>query len=312
MVYLFAFIAIGYLLVKIRAVPAEAAGVLSKLEGKLFIPALALGTFMNNFTLERLGKYGIVLLLSAALLIVVIPSAILVSRLIFGSDKYMTKIATYGLSFANFGYMGNAVMSQVFPDIFLEYNVFCMPLWVMIYMWGVPTLLISSESEEKPTILTRLKPLCNPMFAAMLIGIVLGLTGLVAYIPTSLKSVITVAGDCMSPIAMLLTGMTVAATDLMKMLKKWRIYVLSAVRLLLFPLVFILIFSLVPKGEIINDTFLICALASLAMPLGLNTIVVPGAYGKDTTDAAAMALISHTLSIGTIPLMFLLLNTLVL
>ena len=89
MVYLFAFIVIGYLLAKIRAVPIETAGVLSKLESKLFSPALALGTFMNNFTPEKLGKYGTVLLLSIALLAVVIPSAILVSRIIFGSDEYM-------------------------------------------------------------------------------------------------------------------------------------------------------------------------------------------------------------------------------
>jgi predicted permease len=50
----------------------------------------------------------------------------------------------------------------------------------------------------------------------------------------------------------------------------------------------------------------------LAMPLGLNTIVVPGAYGKDTTDAASMALISHILSIITIPIIFMLVSNLLL
>jgi len=48
----------------------------------------------------------------------------------------------------------------------------------------------------------------------------------------------------------------------------------------------------------------ICALCSLAMPLGLNTIVIPSAFGKDTTVAAGMAVISHLLSCITITLIF--------
>ena len=40
------------------------------------------------------------------------------------------------------------------------------------------------------------------------------------------------------------------------------------------------------------------------MPLGLNTIVIPNAYGKDTTVASGMALISHVLSVISIPLIF--------
>ena len=36
---------------------------------------------------------------------------------------------------------------------------------------------------------------------------------------------------------------------------------------------------------------------------------VPAAYGKDTSTAAGMALVSHLLSILTIPLIFILLKT---
>jgi predicted permease len=309
MVYLFLLIAIGYILVRLNALPTGSASVLSRLESKLFIPSLALATFMNNFTVERLSEYGVLLLLSFALFAVVMPLAMLFARLIYGKDEYLKKIATYGLSFANFGYMGNAVMSAIFPEIFLEYSIFCMPLWIMIYVWGIPALLISGDGKTSG-IMGRIKPLLNPMFAAMLVGAVIGLSGLTPHIPASVKNVVEVSGNCMSPIAMLLTGMTVAESDLKKMLTAPRTYLLSAIRLLAFPIVFILIFALIPKGDIINNTFLISAVAALSMPLGLNTIVVPKGYGKDTTDAAGMALISHTLSIGTIPLIFLIMNEL--
>jgi predicted permease len=67
-----------------------------------------------------------------------------------------------------------------------------------------------------------------------------------------------------------------------------------------FPLLFIGIFMLVPM----NETIRVCTICSLAMPLGLSTIVVPSGYGKDTSVAAGMTIVSHLLSALTIPLMF--------
>ena len=48
------------------------------------------------------------------------------------------------------------------------------------------------------------------------------------------------------------------------------------------------------------------SLICLATPLGLNTIVFPAAYGGETKTGASMAMISHVLSVITIPLMYLL------
>ena len=47
------------------------------------------------------------------------------------------------------------------------------------------------------------------------------------------------------------------------------------------------------------------ALFAFAAPLGLNTIVFPAAYGGDTKTGASMAMISHTLSVVTLPIMYL-------
>ena len=86
------------------------------------------------------------------------------------------------------------------------------------------------------------------------------------------------------------------------------IYLTTAVRLLAIPLAFVGLFVLWNP----SDAIVICTVCSLAMPLGLNTIVVPSAYGKDPTKAAGMALVSHLLSCITIPLISLLLQKFVL
>lgn len=324
MIFLFTLILIGYILVKTGILEASSASVLSKLENNLFIPALIAGTFITNFTASTLASAWKILLFSLILELILIPIMVLISRKC-SPDPYLQKICTYGLCFSNFGFMGNAVVKAIFPDLFTEYILFTLPLWSCIYLWGVPTLLIPNEDAEtasissipegelsspestslrKPrsTLRSRLKSFCNPMFAALLIGMIIGLAGLP--IPAPIRSVLTVCGDCMSPMAMLLTGITIGGMNLKGTLRESSIYVSTFLRLLVLPAVFLGLFQIIS----VPDTLVICTICSLAMPLGLSTVVIPAGYGKDTSVAAGMALVSHLASMVTIPIVFLLLR----
>ena len=303
MAFLFSLIIIGYVLVRAKVVDAGAAGVLSKLESWLFVPALVLGTFISNFTVDILQRAGTLILFSFGIMVIILPLSILLPRLCT-KDAYKQRIYTYGIAFANFGFMGNAVVKALYEDLFFEYLIFVIPLWILIYMWGVPVLLIS-DGNKGQSAKSRLRSFVNPMFICMIIGMIIGLSGL--RLPAWTLNVINTCGDCMSPIAMLLTGMTVAAMDLRRILSDKSIYVITAIRLVAIPLAAIGILFFLP----IDRTFFICAICSLAMPLGLNTLVIPAAYGKDTSAAAGMALVSHLLSCITIPLVFLLMEHLV-
>lgn len=300
MAFLFSLILLGYVLVRAKILDGNAAGILSKLESWLFVPALVMGTFMTNFTVDILQTAGSLILFGFAIMVVIIPVSILVSRLC-AKDAFKRNIYTYGLAFANFGFMGNAVVEALYPDIFFEYLIFVIPLWILIYLWAVPVLLISDGGKGK-TVKDRLKSFVNPMFICMIIGMVIGLTGL--KLPDWTVNVVDTCGDCMSPVAMLLTGMTVAKIDLRRVLSDVSIYAVTAVRLLLIPLAAIGVLCLLP----IPKTFFVCAICALAMPLGLNTIVIPAAYGKDTSTASGMALVSHLASCITIPLIFMLMS----
>ncbi len=296
MAFLFLLIAIGYILAKFKFVPDNTEGILSKLENYIFVPALVMGTFINNFTVQKLIGAKEILLGSVIIELIVIPISIICVRLC-ARDKYIRNIYLYGLCFSNFGFMGNAIVSVIFPDVFLEYLLFTLVLWIIIYMWGVPFLLMG-DTSKKVSILKRLKPLLNPMFVAMWVGMVIGIANI--SVPSFANNLVTSLGNCMSPIAMLLTGMTVARSNLFEILKHKSIYVISIIRLIVYPFIFIGL----TKIFNMDKTLIICALCSLAMPLGLNTIVIPSAYGKDTRIASGMALVSHILSCITIPVIF--------
>lgn len=292
------FILIGFIVAKLKVVNSDASGVLSKLENNIFIPALVMGTFISNFTVEKLSSAWKILLFSFATELLVIPLAILSSKLAT-KNEYIRKIYTYGLSFSNFGFMGIPIVSALFPEYEMYYIIFTLPLWTLIYVWGVPNLLIDTG---KHGIAGKLKALVNPMFVSLIIGALIGISGI--KLPEFITSVVDTCGDCMSPLAMIITGITFANISIKKVLTDKSIYFVSFLRLIVIPCLFAGVFVLLQKllSFKIEEYYFVCMLCSLAMPLGLNTVVVPAAYGKDTSVAAGMALISHVLSVITIPI----------
>ena len=294
--FLLFLMAAGFVLVKLKVMPDSATQVLSKLENNLFIPALVMGTFMTKFTPDSVSTSGVYLLCGLAVVAVTLPIAVLVAKC-FSRDSYLRKIYTYGLAFSNFGFMGNAVVQALFPDVFMNYLIFVLPFWAGIYVWGVPFLLMPAQNKKR-SLWDWVKPFVNPMFIGMIIGIVLGLTALP--IPKFAADAVDTLGSCMSPIAMLLTGMTIAKINLKKAFTNVPVYIASLVRLLVIPLL-----ALVAVWAIkLEYALALCVVCNLAMPLGLSPVVVPAGYGMDTSDAAGMALISHLLSCATIPLVF--------
>lgn len=309
MLSLFTLIIIGFILSKWKFVPDDSAKVLSKIENTLFVPALILFTFINKCNVSVLSEMWKLLLFSCILWGGLFCISAFVVKKCFKQET-SRKIALHALGFCNFGFMGNAIMNAVFPEIFFEYTVFTLPFWIMSYVLA-PALLIG-ESGGKQTLAKRVKTFFNPMIVAVIVGLFLGLTGWGLKLPKGILSVMETSGNCMSPIAMLFTGLTLGQTDLKELLKRVRLYVVAFVKVIVYPLLFVLIFMWIPQNEFVSVTFLKCALCICAMPTGMGAIVIPVAYGKDSSDAAGLALISHVLSILTIPLMFMLLQAAVL
>lgn len=290
--YLFLLIGAGFAVMKICKLPSMATTVLSKLVSTLFMPALILTNFMENFTVRRLSSAWQYALAGVIVVALSIALAKLISYL-SAKDDYRRKIHTYCLAFSNFGFMGTAVVSTLMPDLFMSYLILCTPLWIVNYSWAVPALLMPSEKTNG----FRFKNLINPLFIAMIIGIIIGMTRLP--IPAFLDVSIDALSKCMSPSTMLLTGMCVAKIDIKRVLKIKSIYILTLIRLLAIPSIFLIVL-LIHKFDYGVS---LCVLAVLSMPLGLNSVVIPEAHGQDTSEASGMAIVSHLASALTIPLM---------
>ena len=110
MAFLVLLILIGYILVRLGVVEAKTGKILSKLETNLFMPAMVMGAFIKRLTVQTLKTSWQYMLAGAILITVSIFLSLPLGR-IFSKDDYERKIYTYVFAFANFGFMGNAVVA---------------------------------------------------------------------------------------------------------------------------------------------------------------------------------------------------------
>lgn len=293
MLVLFIFMALGFFLNKKRLLPLDDSVVLSKLETYAFVPCLVFSVFYKYCTVENFKQKWTYMLYGAAVMAVSLPIGIVLAKF-FAKDGYLKKIYTYSFAVANFSFMGNAVVLGVFGEkVLFDYMIFTLPLNLYVYSIGTASL-IPTEKGDKLSV----KTFVNPIFIALILGAVCGL--LSVPLPKFITTAISSAGACMSPLAMLLTGFVIGEYSLKTLASDKKVYLASVIRLIILPSAFMAVLLLLKTDKDIIRV----ALCATAMPLGLNTVVFPAAYGGDTTPGAGMALVSHLISVITIPVMF--------
>lgn len=302
MLALFFCIAIGYTAKRCRLLPDNAGKTMAKMETWIFFPALSFSTMARNFAPKTLGTHAQNLLLGVSAVAVAIAIAIPLSRAFAKRGTSERGIYMYALAFANSGYLGDAIVRGIYNDTILSYyKFFGVPISIAIYTWGISRLIPGQKGGS-------LKKLLNPPMVALFLGILTGLTGLGAILPSFLTTALDSLGACMGPVAMILAGFTIASYPLRDMLTDRKIYLASLLRLTVLPSVIVaVVFGLKTAANALFDLsigseVLFYAFIATGAALGLNTVVFPEAYGGNPKTGAGMALISHTLAVITIPL----------
>ena len=309
MLYLFVCIAIGFSLRKFGVVPENSGSVLAKLENWVFCPALSFMTAASHFKTENLKEHGINILLSCIIAAIALSIAILLSRVFVRKECYERGVYAYALMFGNFGFVGDPLVIEMFGDEFFSYyKLFSLPLSVLCYVWGISVLVPRKQGSKGFNEI--IKRVLTPPTVALFLGIIVGLPDGLKVFPSFLLTSLDALKSCMAPCAMILAGITIAGFSIPNMLTNKKVYAATLMRLTVLPSVIIAILFLIIislerfLGLKIGYNALIFAFFAYATPLGMNTIVFPQAYGGDPKTGASMAMISHTLCVISIPLMF--------
>ena len=312
MLTLFFCIAIGFIFSKCKILPEGSGKVMAKLETWIFCPALNFTTMAYFCTVDSIGEHLINIILSSLGVLLAVGISIFLSPFFVKEKGPERGVYNYALAFANSGYMGDPIVLAMFGDVALAYyKLFCLPIQLMIYSWGISVMTPVSQNKGGAW-----KRLINAPTVAMLLGMAVGLSGAGKYIPVFLTNSLDTLKVCMGPVAMLLAGVTIAKYDFLSMLKNKKVYIATALRLTLLPAIivsFIFLLKTIASAafdlNIGNDVLFLTFFAT-APALGLNTVIFPEAFGGNPETGASMAMISHTLCVISIPLIYALMVTL--
>ena len=312
MLTLFVCIAAGFIFSKCGILPEGSGKVMAKMETWIFCPALNFTTMAYYCTVDSIGEHFINIILSSFGVMLAVGISILLAPRFVKKKGTERGVYHYALAFANSGYMGDPIVLALFGNLGLAFfKLYCLPVQLMIYSWGISVMIPGGEKKGGAW-----RRVINAPTVAMLLGIAVGLSGVGKYIPAFMTNSLDTLKVCMGPVAMLLAGVTIAKYDFLSMLKNKKVYIATALRLTLLPAI-IVSFTLGLKtlanaafGLNIGNEVLFLTFFATAPALGLNTVIFPEAFGGNPETGASMAMISHTLCVISIPLLYALMVTL--
>ncbi len=284
---------IGFALKRLKVV--DDAKTLSGVLVNVFLPAAVFDLFYRNFTPSTLVEAYPYALSGVALLGVSALIAYPLTRKIAGRINRGTVV--YSLIVTNMTYVGLPLIKAAFPDYELLFMVFVMGFQVYIFTFG---MAMFKEDGR-----VSFKGLCSPVMIAMVLGMLAGLLlgGLNVRMPAFFSEIVSSAAACMSPVAMLVAGVTLARLPLRSLISG-KLYLFALLRLVVLPAAVGGIFYLVFGLTGIAPGVAMIAVIYLALPTGLNSVIFAEAEGQDGSLGARYALVTHTLGLLTLPVVF--------
>lgn len=286
--------AMGWLLVKSRAMRSEDSKNISKLSLYLVMPCVTLVSFQVDYTPEV--KNGLLLALFAA---VVIHVFLLILGAVLKRALKMDPVEVVSVIYSN---AGNLVVPLVSSMLGKEWVIYTSAFVVVqrILLWSHGKAMLCGETG-----FDFKKIFLNVNMAAIAVGIIMFFAKI--RFPALVLDALDTVGGLIGPLAMLTVGMLIGEQDLKSIFTYRRVWLVAALRLAAVPLMVLAflkfsgIAGLVPGGR---DVLMITFLA-VTTPAATTVTQFSQVYGKDARYASAINVLTTILCIATIPAMIL-------
>ncbi|KXS50365.1 MAG: auxin efflux carrier family protein [Halanaerobium sp. 4-GBenrich] len=285
-------IALGFYLNKSGKIKQAAEKGIAELTIDIAFPALIFTNIIKDFDLNMLKQYLIVPV--SALIITVISIAIifLISNL-FGYSKKEKEEFTFVTVFSNNIFVGAPICYALFgPQGLILAILYDFGMQLILWTVGIWILKDSSQNSESNFFAN--------IFSPPIIGLLLGLTVVFSGIslPGAISNITESIGGITVPLAMIFIGLQLAKSTISEVMGNKKIYLLSVLRLLVFPGIVYFSLSLFPIQALLRGVMTILA----AMPVFASSSVIMEKYGHKS-DFASAAIFATIVFMGfTLPI----------
>ena len=286
-------IMIGFGLSKVGTITPQGRKSLSDLLINFILPCNIVKSFQIDMSMDVLVSCAAMLLISIGAQMFYLA----VSKVIYPKAKGdQLACLRYGTVCSNAGFLGMPVVEGIFGSMgLLLTSVALIPQ--RIVMWSAGLALYAHEPGKD--VLKKLVK--HPCIVAVYVGFALMLIGK-PVMPTFVQKTIDCSSASMLCVSMLAIGGILAEAGRVNF-KDPMVLWYSFVRLLLIPLLMFAVLSLLHVDKTVMGTMVILS----GMPAGSITAVLASKYDCDAAFASCMVFVSTVLSIGTLPILCLLL-----
>ncbi len=282
----------GYVVVKTKYVEAGHKDAISKLIVKLILPCLVISSISKeNFEVSRLGELGIVFALSVFCILTMFGLGVVTAKLLKIPEA---TVAAHRLlsCLGNVIFMGYPIIVAVYGETGFFYAII---YWLLndLFMWTAGVFLLSKKEGGPKENLW--KKLLNPNTISFAIAIVMFFFGI--KLPPILSEAVTGVGSLTTALSMIFIGMTLATIDVKKTAKKWWIFVIMPLKLVVLPVLFLLLFRFLGAPEMILGVVVLEA----AMPAQTVLTILAHEHGADYEYTAVGLFITTIASLFTLP-----------
>lgn len=284
---LFLMMAVGFFLGKKGWLSAGTLKQLSTVLLYIVCPAIMIDTFLSREpTAETLRELGI----SGAIMAGTYILNMLLIGPWFRRQREDRGVMRFAAIYGNTGFMGIPLIQAVLGEAGMLTTVVSLAAY-NISVWTHGAWLMGGRQG-----ISAKKAVLNPGVLGFLLAMVLFL--LRVKLPGPVSSAVSYIGSLNTPLAMIVIGGQMSSVDFRSLFGDWRLYAVSALKLLLIPVVSMLVMlPFQPSAAIFM------AVAILAgCPVAGATSLFCQMNGKDTSLAARLVTISTLFSIITLPL----------
>ena len=288
---LFLIMIVGYVLRK-RNVFDEASNVrFTRLIIYVSLPSQIIKAFASNQGLvsdrEVLLMFGISAL---TYLLYAIIGALFIMIFKVPADKKGTYL--FMMMFGNVGFMGFPLTEALLGEEALIYAVIFNVIFnLLVYSVGILMISKTEGEFEFP-----IKKLLNMPLISAVISIVLYFCKI--QLPEVAIQSLDYMGNVTTPVAMLILGSTIAGMAWKELFDEWRIYIFTAFKLFVIPVIVIGILRFVPNiNPLIHGSLILLS----ATPVATNTTMLAIEYGGDMRLASKGIFFTTLLCMLTIP-----------
>ncbi|MEG0076199.1 MAG: AEC family transporter [Anaerorhabdus sp.] len=208
----------------------------------------------------------------------------------FKLDSNRRKISEYGMLISNGSLVGLPIVENLFGSIGVVYaNIFMIPTRILAFSFAEKYFNPNYQKLSlKNTIINFLS---NPITIAMIVGFSFNVLHIV--LPTSLNITFSSLSSCMSPLALILVGSTLADIEDFKIFLQKDLWAMSLFRLFISPLITAIITVLLN----LPITVTMVAVIINATPVASTATIFCKKYNGDLSYTSGFVFLTTALSI---------------